>query len=584
MKIIKYIALICVITILHGCESIIKETYYGKTPQQFFVTEEDAFSSITGAYGQLQGYDYYGDYYWRVIEGAGGAVVLNVPTGNWNSIVLKNYTSASGPIKVLWAAMYNSIKVANNVIENVPGMDINPTVKSAIEGEALFMRGMDYFNLVRLWGPVPIHLTFTPNLNEYIVRQPVDVVYQQVIDDLTRAATLLPIIQTHKGRATKGAAYALLAKVYLTAASMKKHSGNISGAYNFVTDDQAYYQKCKEYCQKVTELNQYKLVDDYMKQFPICFAFDGTVTPAGFENSKESIFEVQLSSVSASSDLPMQILPYSKPSIQLVNGVYTTIPNSLSVRGGGYTYNDQGWGQFRLSQLTFDDFYTAHAIEDPNDTTKIIADYRMDVSFLGGVSGFVRSWKKGVLQPKDTLFTYPLPKEKRPPMDVDQMWPYLAKYQDYSTASVNQHASNFIYLRYADVLLMQAEAENELNDQSSATSHLNELMKRARKADKGVENTRLQPADYSNGLSQDSLRNAIWNERRFELMGEVHLWYDLVRTGKYVNFVKRFNDVEYVRDNKTFQQWTVEERNILFPIPETEMVLNKKFYQNPGHN
>lgn len=584
MKAIKYIALISILVLVSACESIIKETYYGKTSGQFFVTEADALASITGAYGQLQGYDYYGDYYWRTVEGAGGAVVLNVPTGTWNPIILKNYTSAGGPIKVLWAAMYNSIKVANNVIENVPGMQINETVKKTIQGEALFLRGMDYFNLVRLWGPVPIHLTFIPALNKDMVREPINVVYQRIIDDLTLAASLLPETQSYKGRATKGAAYALLAKVYLTAASMKKHSGNKDGNYNFVTDEQAYYKLAKEYCQKVTDLNQYKLVDDYMKQFPICFALDGTVNAAGFENSKESIFEIQLSNSSASADLPMQLLPYSKQSIKLVNGIYQLVTGSATVRGGGYSYNDQGWGQFRISQLMFDDFYAAHAIIDPADSTKTIVDYRLDISFLGGSTGHVRSWKKGVLLPTDTLFTYPIPDAKRPPMDVDQKWPYLAKYQDYNAPSVNQHGSNFIYLRYADVLLMQAEAENELNDQVSATLHLNELMKRARKADKGIDNTRLQPVDYSSGLSQDSLRNAIWNERRFELMGEVHLWFDLVRSGKYMDYMKRFNYVEFARDTKNFQKWDVEERNLLFPIPQNEMILNKRFYQNPGHN
>jgi hypothetical protein len=389
---------------------------------------------------------------------------------------------------------------------------------------------------------------------------------------------LLPKTQSLKGAATKGAAYGLLAKVYLTAASMKKHSGNTGGNFDFVPE-QAYYDSARLYCQRVTDLGVYKLVDDYMKQFPIQFAPNRTVTPAGFENSSESIFEIQFvnGSLRMGSGLPMQIMP--TPRQRWENGkVVSTLPDGTlapATCGSGYTYNDAGWGEFRVTKTFFDDFLLAH-----RDTTNKQDDYRMDITFLGGPKGIVVSYKKGVLQTKvgDTLFVYPY--NPRPAVDIAQRWPYLGKYQDYNGTATTQHGSNFIYLRYADVLLMQAEAENELNDNVSATTHLNMIMARARKAD---GTPRLTPYDYSSGLSQDSLRKAIWNERGFELFGEAHFWFDQVRTGQYIKFLEHYNSYEYIVRPEREVPMAIDKRNMLFPIPYLEISRNDKITQNPGH-
>jgi hypothetical protein len=474
----------------------------------------------------------------------------------------------------MWDAMYKAIRLANNVIENVPQMSIKVEVRNSVYGEALFLRSMHYFNLVRMFGAVPLRLSSVPVYGDPGIRQPESIIYQKLIDDLTLAASLLPVTQGSKGRATKGSAYGLLAKVYLTGASMKKHSGNRGGNFDFV-DENAYYQLAKENCQKVTDLGVHKLVDDFMKQFPINFALDGTYTADGYENSTESLFEVQFqNSTRYSGTLAMQLLP--TPSTRMEknsSGVWVSIPGTTG-RGGGYCYKDAGWGEFRMTQSIFNHFYTAH-----HDTLNKQDDYRMDVTFLGGSKGLVKSFKSGVIQPGDTLYTYPY--NPRPAPDAAQRWPYLGKFQDNKATASGQHGNNFVYLRYADVLLMQAEAENELNDQVNATSHLNMLMARARKAD---GTPRLTPHDFSVGLAQDSLRTAIWNERRYELLGEAHLWYDLVRTGKYKSFIEDYNKNEYPLNTTIFFLMDVDDRNLLFPIPYKERSINDKVTQNPGHN
>ncbi|MCE5175566.1 MAG: RagB/SusD family nutrient uptake outer membrane protein [Bacteroidales bacterium] len=536
---------------MSSCESIIQETLYVKTEKDAFQTESDALSAITSVYAQMYTYESIGRYNFQVLEASGVGFTNIKPQSDDGAFFWKENTSTNQMSTHIWQNFYTIVAYANNVIENVPKMDIDIDVRNSIYGEALYMRGMTYFNLVRMWGAVPLRLSSTKGFADPGGRDPESNVYEQIINDLTMAGNLLPKTQSLKGRATKGAAYGLLAKVYLTAASMKQYSGNYYNRFDFVADANAYYDSARVYCQKVTDLGVYKLVDDFKKQFPIQISLNGTVTPDGFENSTESLFEIQFNRIDKylSTDLPMQLIPYNK--------------------GGGYTYNDNSWGTYRITKTLFDDFMTDH----PND-------YRMDVTFLGGTTGVLYTYKKGVRQTAvgDTLYVYPY--DPRPASNLSERWPYLAKYQDYLAVGSNQHGSNFIYLRYADVLLMQAEAENELGDKVNSLNHLNMLMERARKAD---GKARLTPINFSDTLTTDELRIAIWKERRYELLGEGHQWYDLIRTGQYENYLSHYKTHEYDLNPAVECEMKYYSRNILFPIPYLEIMMNDKVTQNPGH-
>ncbi|MDD2797360.1 MAG: RagB/SusD family nutrient uptake outer membrane protein [Bacteroidales bacterium] len=556
MKSIKFV-LFLLLAVMTSCESIIQETVYTKTEKNFFLNESDALSAITAVYAQMYGYDSFGRYGWQVLEGAGVGMTNSKPQSDTGAFFWKENTSTNQVSSHIWQNAYTIIAYANNVIENVPGMNIDPNVRNSVTGEALYMRGMVYFTLVRMWGAVPLKLSSTKGFGDPGIRQSESVVYAQIIKDLMLAGDLLPKTQALKGRATKGAAYGMLAKVYLTAASMKKHSGNAYNRFDFVTNEQAYYDSARVYCQKVTDLGVYSLVPDFMKQFPMQVAPNGTVKEEGFENSVESIFEIQYdrNDKYMSTDLPMQVIPY--------------------IKGGGYTYNDLSWGSYRITKTLFNDFYAAHS-----DTTTKEVDYRIDVTFLGGATGILPTYKKGILSTTvgDTLYVYPY--SPRPAVNLAERWPYLAKYQDFNAIASNQHGANFIILRYADVLLMQAEAENELGDKTNALTHVNMLMARARKAD---GKSRSVPKDFTAALSQNDLRLAIWAERRYEFVGEAHMWYDLVRTGQYQSYLEHYKVEEYDKNPVVECEMKYYPRNILFPIPLLEINSNDKVTQNPGH-
>jgi hypothetical protein len=536
-----------------SCDSLLDEPMYSrKSEQNFPITEADALTAITGVYSLFAQYNYFSQYYEIVLETAGGSFVQPYPGGDMGSFVWKTNQSSNSYTSVLWQAHYKQINLCNQLLVQFPQMNISQDAKNSVIGEALFIRSMDYFNLVRMYGAVPLKIQETTGFADaYYPRSPESEVYAQIVKDLKEAASLLPVTQALKGRATKGAAYGLLAKAYLTMASMKKHSGNYYNRFDFVTDPQAYYDSARVYCQKVVDLKVYDLVSDYMKQFPIQCAIDGTVTPEGFENSVESIFEIQFSRDNrmTGNNLPMQLLPYSS----------------------GYGYNNGGWATLRSTRMGFKDFLRDHP-----------GDYRMDVTFLGGATGDIPQYTNGVLRP-DSFFVWP--DTARAIMSQAQCWyPYIGKYQDYLATATNRHGSNFVYLRYADVLLMLAEAQNELGDQLNATKNLNKLMKRARNAN-GIQ--RLTPVDFPEDtpLDQDSLRQVIWKERRYELFAESHSWYDLIRTGEYFNYLARYKAEEETEMNMTPSMaiMQINERNILFPIPASEMLSNNKITENnPG--
>ena len=554
--------------LLSSCDSILKEQIFQRTT--YIETDNDAESALASVYSRMITYEGLGQDYMFLVEGAGVGTSdaqdragKNMPDGMIHS---KAITSTNGIIMEIWENHYTTIAYANNVLyglDNAPAA-VSSAVKTRVYGETLFLRSLHYFNLVRLFGGIPLYLKPTNLINEIPVRQPISVIYKQIISDLKNAADMLPSARSTNGRATKGSAYALLAKVYLTAASMNKYGtkplnytypiigdhGDLT-KYDFVSDSKLYYDSVCIYCQKVTDLQQFGLVPDFMQQYCMMVSQSGKVSDTGFKFSIESLFEVNFTH-----DQKL--------------GCMT--PDYFAPAGSGYSGQD--WGGTRCTKFIYDDFYNTH-----HDNTSV--DYRIDVTYLGGTTGIIRKYFKGspIVLPNgtiDSLITYPNAKAAS-----TEKWPYLAKYQDINAPDYNRNATNFIYLRYADVLLMQAEAENEINGPSNAYQYVNLLMTRARNAN---GTPRSAPTDFAN-MTQDQFREAIWKERNFELMGEAHMWYDLVRTGKYITYIDGFNAYEFDNPDNHFPgevKMISNPNNVLFPIPLSEITINSKIIQNQG--
>ena len=547
MKLIRNILISTLLIGFASCDTILDEPIYSfKTTSNSFLTESDAFIAITNCYFQLDSYLMYSQQYWRLLESASGGITrARYVTGNDDiELISKKYLSTNNSISDLWTGHYLVINTCNDALEGVSEMNnIKPEVKNSVIGEALFLRSMHYFNLVRIWGGhIPLRLNSTKGLgNAYTGPSTEEAIYTQILADLKKAAQLMPATQTLKGRATKGAANALIAKVYLTLGSMKKYGEKYTSIadtrFDFVTNPDAFYDSTRVYCQKV--IGSYTLPNDYASQFVVAT-----------KNSTESIFEVQFTTGIRGSG--NQIAAYVCP----------------------YTYGScfsLGYATHRLTKKQYNDFNTAHP-----------GDYRLESSIFGGFIGrFSQYTAAGVASAtgdlkKDSIFVWPNPKAS-----TNEKWPYLYKFRDPAGTAANQHGNNFIYLRYADVLLMAAEAENEIGNTETACGYVDQLMARARNANGTPRTT---PTDWTGtSLSRDQIRLNIWNERHFELLGEVHLWYDLIRTGQYAAYLKDHNDNYYTPFPTSEYEMLFLERNILFPIPNNELNQNNLLTQNFGY-
>ncbi|WKL43594.1 RagB/SusD family nutrient uptake outer membrane protein [Flavobacterium sp. ZE23DGlu08] len=386
------------------------------------------------------------------------------------------YNASTPSTSEIFAANYEGINRCNQALSIIPQLDkADPALRARLLGEAKFLRAFMYFTLVKTYGGVPIidHLP-NPSSEEdrvmQLTRKSSDEVYAYIESDLNDAIAVLPnkseYAASEKGRASKGAAYALLAKINLY---------------------QKNWQKVVDNCNLVTG---YAIVSDYASMYKL----------AG-ENDAESIFEIQ-----GTGSVPAKgISGYS---------------NTQGARGAG----GWGWGFNTPSQS----LVNAYEAGDVRKNATII--------FAG-----------------TTLYD-----GRVVPLTVENP---RYNYKAYSSAFTDGWETdvNIKYLRYAEVLLMKAEALNELNQTPAAILLLNQIRTRA-----GLGNT--------TAVSQGDVKTAIWKERRVEMAFEHDRFFDLVRTGQAV--------AAFAIDGKTF----VAGKHELFPLPQAFITqAGGLSTQNPGY-
>lgn len=500
MKKLQHIYVLFLLPLFLACSKFLdKAPLDSVNTENYWKTEEDAINAVNGAYQPLQWPKLYNMRIWTTDIWAGNSVVgAGGGTDGIETVDIANFVTTSDNAAALdiWRGPAPGILRANLVIENVPGMEIREDIKNRVVGEARFLRGLYYFILVQLFGDVPlITKAQTPEDDLRPARTPKEKVYELIIEDLETAVQLLPDRSQYAaadiGRASKGSAMGLLAKVFLT---LKQ------------------YDKVVPLCEQINAMG-YRLNEDYSDNFRIAT-----------ENSVESLFEVQYIGKTSYGFWDNE---------NQASWVSTfTGPRNSDFVAGGY-----GWNQ-------------------PTEE-------------------FVNAYEAGDLR-KDKTILY----QGCPPFDSKQ---YLASYSatgynlrkflvpksespDYDTNPLN-----FPVLRFADVLLMWAEALNELGRtgeaQAAATDihnggPLNRVRLRA-----GLPNVQ--------GLNQQELREKIIHERRMELAFEGHRWFDLMRYGNNGDYALNF----FHSIGKT----NATTKHLLLPIPLKEIEANPNLKQNPGY-
>ena len=279
---------------LFSCEVLNQQPESNFTPTNFYKNADDAKAAVSAVYDPLNSSNLYAQVMWILqdqstddAEWGNGRSTANQPK---NDLDKYTFTPATNTFQSIWTTVYQSINRANTVIARVPAISMDNDLKARYIAEAKFMRGFYYFTLVRLFGGVPIVTAETTSLdNLNMGRATADDVYKLIVQDFTDAEATLPTTYStaDRGRATKGAAKAFLAKVYLT----RQDWANAS-------------TKAKE----VIDLNSYDLWANFADAFAIAN-----------KNGKEAVFEMQALSGGFGEGSWMQ--GYMRPNFDRVNGV-----------------------------------------------------------------------------------------------------------------------------------------------------------------------------------------------------------------------------------------------------------------------
>ncbi|ADF51366.1 RagB/SusD family nutrient uptake outer membrane protein [Zunongwangia profunda] len=455
------------------------------SPETFFKNEAQVRASVNAVYASLQTIGSYSRNYYYMMDNMGHDNTANIQQ-EANKIIFLDFSfdASSELVRAFWDSEFRGVNKANFVIDNadrineIPNSLLSQEMKDKYIGEAKFLRALYYFNLVTRFGDVPL-ITTIPEGGQGLPRTASEEVYAQIIADLKDASqTLLPKTEEENGRATRGAAYAFLGKVYL-------YQENYAEAMNAFEN---VYGK-------------YALAENYFDNFK-----------EETEHGPESIFAVEYD----------ESMPNGAFWNSDVNGEGG---NESSLRG-------QSYGMFDWFNAYPSDELRAEFEE--NDPRFDESFYTVGDTYAGGVITEIS-------------------------LDRPAGW---RKYQNYykRTNENLQSGINMNVIRYADVLLMMAEASNELRNQAQAIGYINEVRDR-------VDMPLLQ-----NGLSQDEVFQAIVHERRVELAGEQVRFPDLVRWGLAEQELGKYGYQEGIHN--------------FFPIPEVELNTNDSINsgdQNPGY-
>lgn len=450
----------------------------------FYKTADDILSAVNGVYSSLQEGDIYGNWY----------VFGEIPSDNTRNQLSGSVTTQNefdqfyidtqnSMIANFWKAAYKVINRTNTVLGRIDGIEINTELANRYKLECKFIRALMYFNLVRVYGDVPLVLKEISISESYdILREPKENVYNQIIADLKEAQDLPVSYSTAEdGRATQGAAKALLANVYMTL-----HK----------------YAEAETILAEIINSGRYSLLENTPGS-PNIDGYKNVFSPVN-HNSKEGIFE-----------------------IQFLKGGY----------GEGSNY--------------------ANNFAPENSGTNVVA--------VGGTGGnnipemdIYNAYEEGDLR-RDFSMSLGYYDNRKNNEWVESR--YVCKFMDVPYQN-NDASNNYPVIRYADVILMYAEALNQNGKTAEACKYLNMTRRRGF----GYQTTETSPVDLQ---TTDKAQFALMveQERRVELAFENHRWFDLIRTGRAVEVMR----------SKGF---SLNETNLICPIPQKQIDVNPKLTQN----
>lgn len=461
----------------------------------FYKTPEDAEASLLYAYNALTFIEYSRGIFY-VGELASETCDVK-PDEGYGAQQLNNWTADSSNeiLTMYFKYCYIAINRSNSVIDNVKGANFNDGIKNRLLGEAYFLRAYNYYNLVKVFGLVPIQESVVQSISQTspFMAKSLDEVYDFIISDLKEAEGLLNVNQ-RVGRADKVAAQALLAKVYLTIASSKE--SGVDKYKDMAIDVNKAYNDVSTYSHKVLyDQTQYRL-DDNLQHIYNVEAPNGTEHIFIMSQDRTGLNEGNYSKIG------MMFHPW-------VDGVPFYIQNNDNT----FAYTTNGWEVFQ----TTDAFYQTYDNKDKRKTDLLVTS--------------VFNEKGEVVASVGGKFKYP----------------FTRKYVDPKFVGQKSSAKPYL-IRFSDVALIYAEAQGATPE---GYAWVNKVRNRA-----GLGN--LSPS-----LTNDAFRNAVVQERAWELAFEGHRLYDLRRKAMVIQ-----------KDPRAIAAGITEAQAAFYAIPQIEIDLN----------
>lgn len=490
------------------------------------------------------------------------------------------YTSA------MWEKPYAIIHRANLALENIePMTKASQAVKNNGMGELYFLKAYSYFLLVRAFGEVPIRsasVNSGADLNE--PRQPVSKVYAHIIELLTKAEELLYKNTDngfHEGRVSAGAAASLLAKVYVTIGSSALQSGNVT-----VRGGQPYTMNGSEkvYTNPVSFTVAKKQVAGYETfnaQEYFSKARDKALQVINGEYGNYGLLSYDNLWSRANKNKTEHIW-----TLQSVTGDQKYGVTFSQAYGGNF--NDQGFVQTGLWWGMRDHWYKLFESKDYRIVKGVMHRWVRQ-------GGDTNGWVGGSYYPDNTEWSQKAQgyvdangQNVAPvaPFNDGRQYQsqknanylaYLTKYSDVSNNKLERTDAPWYFLRFADVLLIYAEATNEADNSTAARTlalaKLNQIRERSNATPRRL-------AGDGNIDNQSAFRSAVLEERAMELALEGDRRWDLIRWGIYLDVMNRIGGTDEVGVVKVRS-----EKHLLYPIPISEVGVNTAILSNnPGWN
>lgn len=543
-----------------SCSFLTEKSLTEIEKKDYIKNASEAESVLLGVYRTLVEDGAYGhclSYYLNM--GTDISQVEGSTTENWRDVPTNAFSTTNSYIQNAWQALYKGIYRANDFLErisvNIDDFEKDEDYYKSVLyiAEARCLRAMFYFELVRRWNSVPL-MTSTAMSHQHpstLVQAAPKDVYEFIEKDLLYAIEVLPYAgddvwrSDNSYRFSKGAALGLLAKVYCTWAG-------------WPVQDTEKWGEAAAVAERLINSGKHDLLPDYETLWKN--------TCNGIWNPTESLIEISFYSPTTgggSSDPCGRIGKW--------NGVRTT---ALAGQRGSCTGNQK-------VLLSFSTAWREH--EGDLRRALSVANYSYSNDWKLLVQGSSDTYETALANDAD-----PLKKQKEKQNFTPAKWDEQ-KYVESANRLINNDKSNinWYFLRYADVLLLYAEALNEVNGgpTDAAYAAINKVRRR------GYGNPSNTAVCDLSGLDCEGFRKAIRDERAWELAFEGHRRTDLVRWGIYAKTIKETDEAlnnlwDWTNNNSSYNyvvaRYTEEGKSELLPIPQREKDLCKQFKQNPG--